>query len=713
MEAKSVTAQVGNQNIAIETGKMAKQADGSVVLRAGDSVVLVTAVSAKDRKEGLDFFPLTVDYQERLSAAGRIPGSFFRREGRLTERETLISRMIDRSCRPLFPEGYQNETQIIATVFSADNQYDTDVLALTGASFALAVSDIPFPFAFAGVRVGRVGGKFIANPSELEREQGDVDIVMAASRDAIFMVEGGAKEIDESTMVEALLFGQRAIEQLLDRQEELQREAGKPKRTFEKTSLAGGVSEKVRTAVYEKVREAYAHDQKHERYGLLSQIKKDVVAQLCAEGAELAGKEKDVKTALEDLKYEYMRRMITHEGRRIGGRKTDQVRSISSEVGLLPRAHGSALFTRGETQGLVTTTLGTSDDEQRMESLKGQSFRKFLLHYNFPPYSVGEVKPLRGAGRREIGHGMLAERALRSVLPPDDKFPYTIRVVSDVLESNGSSSMATVCGGCLSLMDAGVPISSPVAGIAMGLIKEDGRIAILSDILGDEDHLGDMDFKVCGTAKGITSIQMDIKITGVDKQILTDALNQARTGRLHILSEMSKAIEKPRADISKYAPKITTIRIPVSRIKDVIGPGGKVIKDIIARTGATIDIEDDGTVAIASANSESVDQAIKMIRALTQEAEVGKIYLGTVRRIMEFGAFVEIFPGTDGLVHISDLANSRVKKVEDVLKEGDEVLVKVVSVDRSGKIRLSRKEALAEQAAQGDRKGQPAPQAKA
>ncbi|HYV64607.1 MAG TPA: polyribonucleotide nucleotidyltransferase, partial [Myxococcales bacterium] len=466
-------------------------------------------------------------------------------------------------------------------------------------------------------------------------------------------------------------------------------------------------------AVFEKVREAYAQDQKHERYGQLAQIKKDVVDQLCAEGAEFQGKDKDVKAALEDLKYEYMRRMITHEARRIGGRRNDEIRPISCEVGLLPRAHGSALFTRGETQALVTTTLGTSEDEQRMESLKGQSFRKFMLHYNFPPYSVGEVKPLRGAGRREIGHGMLAERALRSVLPADDKFPYTIRVVSDILESNGSSSMATVCGGCLSLMDAGVPISAPVAGIAMGLIKEEGRIAILSDILGDEDHLGDMDFKVCGTGKGITSIQMDIKITGVDKQILTDALNQARAGRLHILAEMAKAIEKPRADISKYAPKITTIRIPVSRIKDVIGPGGKVIKDIIARTGATIDIEDDGSVAIASPSSEGVDQAIKMIRALTQEAEVGKIYLGTVRRIMEFGAFVEIFPGTDGLVHISDLANSRVKKVEDVLKEGDEVLVKVVSVDRSGKIRLSRKEALAEQAAAGDGKGQPAPQAKA
>src|SRR5207302_4739559 len=523
MEAKTVTSQVGNQSISVETGKMAKQADGSVVVRAGDGVVLVTAVSAKDRKEGLDFFPLTVDYQERLSAAGRIPGSFCRREGRLTERETLISRLIDRSCRPLFPEGYQNETQIIATVFSADNQYDTDVLALTGASFALAMSDVPFPFAFAGVRVGRVGGKFIANPSELEREQGDVDVIMAASRDAIFMVEGGAKEIDENTMIEALLFGQRAIEELLDGQERLRKEVGKPKRSFEKTPLAEGVAQRVRDAVAQRVGEAYRLDVKHERYGRLSEIKKEVVAQLCAEGAPYAGKEKDVKTALEDLKYDHMRRMITHEGRRIGGRRNDQVRSIWCEVGLLPRAHGSALFTRGETQGLVTTTLGTSDDEQRMESLKAQSFRKFMLHYNFPPYSVGEVKPLRGAGRREIGHGILAERALRAVLPTDDKFPYTLRVVSDILESNGSSSMATVCGGCLSLMDAGVPISAPVAGIAMGLIKEEGRIAILSDILGDEDHLGDMDIKVCGTATGITSIHVDIKITRVYKQFLPDA----------------------------------------------------------------------------------------------------------------------------------------------------------------------------------------------
>ncbi|HUJ28318.1 MAG TPA: polyribonucleotide nucleotidyltransferase, partial [Myxococcales bacterium] len=480
MEAMTVSAQVGNQQISIETGKLAKQADGSVVLRAGDSMVLVTAVSQKEPKPGFDFFPLTVDYQERLSAAGRIPGSFFRREGRLTERETLTSRLIDRSLRPLFPEGYQNDTQVIATVFSADNQHDTDVLALTGASFAMAVSDIPFPFQFAGVRVGRVGGKLVANPSEEERAQSDIDIVMAANRDSIFMVEGGGKEVGETDMIEALLFGQRAIEPLLQAQEQMAKTIAKQKRSFEKVPLAEGVAARVREVASEKVKAAYALNEKHERYGQLSQIKKDVVAQLCAAGAPFEGKDKDVKTALEDLKYEYMRRMITHEGRRIGGRDTRTVRRISSEVGLLPRAHGSALFTRGETQGLVTTTLGTAEDEQRMESLKGQSFRKFMLHYNFPPYSVGEVKPLRGAGRREIGHGMLAERALRAVLPADDKFPYTIRVVSDILESNGSSSMATVCGGCLSLMDAGVPIAAPVAGIAMGLIKEEDKIAILS-----------------------------------------------------------------------------------------------------------------------------------------------------------------------------------------------------------------------------------------
>src|SRR4051812_7870155 len=710
-EAMTVTAQVGNQSISIDTGRLAKQADGSVVMRSGDSMVLVTAVSAKEPKLGFDFFPLTVDYQERLSAAGRIPGSFFRREGRLTERETLISRLIDRSLRPLFPEGYQHDTQVIATVFSADPAYDTDVLALTGASLSMAVSDIPFPFQFAGVRVGRVGGQFVANPSEEERAQSDIDVIMAANRDSIFMVEGGGKEVSENDMIEALLFGQRAIEPLLKAQEQLARSVNKAKRTFEKVPLADGVAARVRDAGLEKVRAAYTKHDKHERYGQLSQIKKDVVAELCAAGAPFEGKEKDVKTALEDLKYEHMRRMITHDGQRIGGRDTKTVRKISCEVGILARAHGSALFTRGETQGLVTTTLGTADDEQRMESLKGQSFRKFMLHYNFPPYSVGEVKPLRGAGRREIGHGVLAERALRAMLPADDKFPYTIRVVSDILESNGSSSMATVCGGALSLMDAGVPIASPVAGIAMGLIKEQDKIAILSDILGDEDHLGDMDFKVCGTAKGITSIQMDIKITGVTREIITTALEQARKGRLHILEQMAKSLPESRKEISKYAPRITVIKIRPERIKDVIGPGGKVIKDIIARTGCSVNIDDNGDVAIASSNQTAVEAAIKMVQALTQEAEVGRIYLGTVRKITDFGAFVELFPGTDGLVHISELSDKRVKSVEDVVKEGEEVLVKVVSVDRAGKIRLSRKEALAAKDGNATPAPQPAPKA--
>src|SRR5437868_561165 len=694
MDAKTVTAKVGNQTITVETGALAKQADGSVVLRAADSVVLVTAVSAKEKKEGLDFFPLTVDYQERLSAAGRIPGSFFRREGRLTERETLISRLIDRSCRPLFPEGYQHDTQIIATVFSADNQYDTDVLALTGASYALAVSDIPFPFAFAGVRVGRVGGKLIANPSEEERTQGDLDVIMAASRDSIFMVEGGAKEIDENTMIEALLFGQRAIEELLDGQERLRKEVGKPKRSFEKTPLAEGVAQRVRDAVAQRVGEAYRLDVKHERYGRLSEIKKEVVAQLCAEGAPYAGKEKDVKTALEDLKYDHMRRMITHEGRRIAGRKNDEIRSISSQVGLLPRAHGSALFTRGETQALVTTTLGTSDDEQRMESLKGQSFRKFMLHYSFPPYSVGEVKMLRGAGRREIGHGLLAERALRAMLPPDDKFPYTIRVVSDILESNGSSSMATVCGGCLSLMDAGVPIAAPVAGIAMGLITEDDKIAILSDILGDADHLGDMDFKVCGTEQGVTALQMDIKIAGITAQLMRQALAQAREGRLHILGRMRAALAAPREQMSPFAPRIYTLKIKPDKIREIIGPGGKVIRDIVATCGVKMDVQDDGTVTIASSDEASAKKAIERVNQITEEVEIGKLYLGKVRKIMDFGAFVEVLPGVDGLVHISQLAHHRVKAVTDEVKEGDEILVKVLEVDRQGKIRLSRKEAM-------------------
>jgi len=699
-------AKVGDREISLETGKVAKQADGSIWIRHGDSIVLVTVVSAKEKKEGIDFFPLTVDYQEKLFAAGKVPGSFFRREGRPTEKETVTSRVIDRSCRPLFPEGYGNETQIIATVISFDQENDTDVLALTGASAALQASDVPFHGPIAGVRVARANGQFIANPTLAQRAEADLDIVMAASRDAIVMVEGGGQEVDETVMIDALLFGQAAVQPLLDAQDRIAKAVGKAKRSFAPPLNDEGLRARVKALTWEKVKEAYGRHEKHDRYGRLSEIKKELLEALKAEAggdpqrlAAVLVREKEIKGYYEDVKYEYMRKMITEEGRRIGGRGPADIRLITSEVGILPRVHGSALFTRGETQALVATTLGTAEDEQRVEMLTGMVFKKFMLHYNFPPFSVGEAKFLRGPGRREIGHGALAERALRAVLPPEDKFPYTVRIVSDIMESNGSSSMASVCGGCLSLMDAGVPIRAPVAGIAMGLIKEGEKIAILSDILGDEDHLGDMDFKVCGTDAGITSIQMDIKIGGVTRQILESALAQARDGRKHILREMTRALGQPRGDISAYAPRITTIRIRPERIKDVIGPGGKVIKDITARTGCSINIEDDGSISIASPNQTQVDAAIKMIKNLTQEAEVGRIYTGTVRKIVEFGAFVEIFPGTDGLIHVSELSDKKVRNVSDVLQEGEEVLVKVVSVDRQGKIRLSRKEALAEAAA--------------
>ncbi|ABS25354.1 polyribonucleotide nucleotidyltransferase [Anaeromyxobacter sp. Fw109-5] len=715
------TARVGAQEILLETGKVAKQAHGSVWVRMGDSIVLVTVVSAAEKKEGIDFFPLTVDYQEKLFAAGRVPGSFFRREGRPTEKETLTSRIVDRSCRPLFAEGYPNETQIIATVISFDQENDTDVLALTGASAALHLSDIPFNGPIAGVRVGRVNGQFVANPTLAQRAEADLDVIMAASRDAIVMVEGGAKEVSEQVMVDALLFGQAAVRELLDAQDALRKATGdKPRRAFDPPKNDVALREKVKALTWEKVKEAYARNEKHDRYGRLSEIKKELLQALKEEAAgdaqklaAIALREKEIKGYYEDVKYEYMRKMITDERRRIGGRGEADIRKITSEVGLLPRVHGSSLFTRGETQALVATTLGTAEDEQRVEMLTGMVFKRFMLHYNFPPFSVGEVKFLRSPGRREIGHGALAERALRQVMPPEDKFPYTVRIVSDIMESNGSSSMASVCGGCLSLMDAGVPIKAPVAGIAMGLIKEGEKIAILSDILGDEDHLGDMDFKVCGTAEGITSIQMDIKIGGVTREILERALAQAADGRKHILGEMAKAIATPRESISAYAPRITTIKIRPERIKDIIGPGGKTIKDITARTGTSINIEDDGSVSIASPSQDKVEAAIKMIRSLTQEAEIGKTYLGTVRKIAEFGAFVELFPGTDGLIHISELSDKRVKSVSDVLSEGEEVLVKVISVDRAGKIRLSRKEALAEAAGKkpegaAETKGEPA-----
>jgi polyribonucleotide nucleotidyltransferase len=707
------SVKIGDSELTLERGKLAKQADGSVTVRYGDTILLVTAVSAREKKD-VDFLPLTVEYQEKLYSAGRIPGSYFRREGRLTEKETLTSRLVDRSCRPLFPEGYGYEIQVIAGVISSDPNNEGDIHGITGASAALMCSDIPFNGPIAGIRVGRINGQLVANPSQKQRETSDLDLIMACSKEAIVMVEGGADEISEADMMKALEFGFQSVQPAIRLQEEMRRELGVQTRKWE--AFAGPSDElrqKMRGYAMEGIAKGYGIADKGQRYSSLSEAKKAAVTKLKEElgAAYTPAIEKQAKQVVEDLKYDHMRQMVVNGGR-IGERKHDEIRKITCEVGLLPRVHGSALFTRGETQALVAVTLGTSEDEQRVELLTGQHFRRFMLHYNFPPFSVNETKPLRGPGRREIGHGALAERALRGMMPASEKFPYTVRVVSDILESNGSSSMASVCGGTLSLMDAGVPIKAPVAGIAMGLVKEGDKIAILSDILGDEDHLGDMDFKVCGTKGGITSIQMDIKITGLTTEIMSRALEQARVGRLHILGKMLETIAESRKEISPYAPKITTIQIRPEFIKNVIGPGGKVIKDIIARTGCAINIEDNGKVDIASNNSESVQQAISMIQALTREAEVGKIYLGTVRKIAEFGAFVELFPGTDGLIHISELSDKRVKNVSDVLKEGDEVMVKVISIDKTGKIRLSRKEALADRAAQAGGTPPPAPEAK-
>ncbi len=692
---------VGDRELSIETGRMAKQADGSIVLKYGETMLLATIVSAKDRKD-VDFMPLTVEYKENLYAAGKIPGSFFKREGRLSEKETLTCRIVDRSCRPLFPEGYAYETQLIINVISADNVNDPDILALTAGSAAIWTSNVPFNFPIAGVRVGRVEGKLIVNPTLKQREVSDIDLVVACSSEAIVMVEGGAEQVAEPEIMKAMQFAFEACQPIIKLQHELRTALGVKVREYEKSpSHPEELKAKVRALTWDGIKAGYGIAVKHDRYNALSKVKKEALGKLKAELGDAAYTPKlelAAKAIYEDLKYEYMRG-LTVDGGRIGGRKHDEVRAITIEMGALPRTHGSSLFTRGETQALVTTTLGTRDDEQRMEQLNGMFFRKFMLHYNFPPFSVGETKPLRGPGRREIGHGALAERALKNMLPSSDKFPYTIRIVSDILESNGSSSMASVCGGCLSLMDAGVPIKEPVAGIAMGLVKEGDKVAILSDILGDEDHLGDMDFKVCGTKNGITSVQMDIKITGLTMDIMLRAMEQARVGRLHILGKMLEAMPASRKEISQYAPRITSIMIRQEFIKNVIGPGGKVIKDIIAKTGCSVNIDDSGKVDIASSDSEAVKQAVAMIQALTREAEVGKVYLGTVRKIAEFGAFVEIFPGTDGLIHISELSDKRVKAVTDIVKEGDEVMVKVISIDKAGKIRLSRKEALADRAA--------------
>jgi polyribonucleotide nucleotidyltransferase len=691
---KNSSIEINGKSLSVETGRIAKQANGSAVVTLGETVVLVTAVSTDQIREGIDFLPLTVEYQEMSYAGGRIPGNFFRRDmGRPGEKETLTSRLIDRPLRPLFPDNYYYETQVIATVLSTDKENEADVLAMLGASTALEISDIPFAGPIAGVRVGRVDGRFIANPTLSEQVESDINLIVACNRSGILMVESGSLFVSESDMIEAIFFGQEAMQPMLDMQESLKNEIGKPKRVIP----TGTVNEEIRKKVSEigtpLLQDVVTTADKMLRQEKGRQAHNKIQDALNETYEDM---ESEVSEAVHDLEKKMIRQMILEEGKRIDGRAFTEVRPIECVVGLLPRVHGSALFTRGETQAMVLTTLGTERDEQRMESIYGDHFRSFILHYNFPPYSVGEAKRLSGPGRREIGHGALARRALVPVLPKNEDFKYSIRVVSEILESNGSSSMASVCGGCLSLMDAGVPVKEAVAGVAMGLVSDGSKVVVLTDIIGDEDHYGDMDFKVTGTRDGITALQMDIKIEGITREVLEKALDQAKEGRIFILDEMNKAISKSRDQISEYAPIISTVKIKPEKVRVLIGPGGKTIREITNTSGARIDVDDEGTVTVSSADREISDAAIRMINEIIQEAEVDKLYMGKVVKIMDFGAFVEIFPGTDGLVHISQLARERVEKVTDVLKEGDEVLVKVLEVDNNGKIRLSRKAALGE-----------------
>jgi len=689
-----VEKELAGRKLVLEVGEIAKQANGAALVWYGETVVLVTAVMAPEVREGIDFVPLTVDYREKAYAAGKIPGGFFKREGRPSEREVLTSRLIDRPIRPLFPKGFGQETQVIAMVLSADTENDPDVLAMIGASTALTVSDIPFQGPIGAVRVGRIAGEFVINPTRQQQSLSDLDLVIAGVDEGIVMVEGSGREVSEAVLIEGLEVGHQVIREIIALQRDLRETAGKPKLPAAADAGDATFVQRIRELATPWVRDAIRIAEKQVRERRMSEVLAEVLmamSDLSPEQTLLVPK------LIETLEREQMRTMILEEGIRADGRRTDEIRPISIRVGVLPRTHGSALFTRGETQALVVSTLGTSTDEQIVDELEGKSSKAFMLHYNFPPFSVGEVSPMRGPGRREIGHGALAERSVAPVLPSNETFPYTIRVVSDILESNGSSSMATICGATLALMDAGVPILAPVAGIAMGLISEPGRgIAVLSDILGLEDHLGDMDFKVAGTPTGVTGFQLDVKVGGVDTTILRGAIEQARRGRLWVLEKMAAVIAMPRTQLSTHAPRIITIRINPDKIREVIGPGGKVIRGIIEKTGANIDIEDDGRINIASADEQAARAAIEMIRGITAEAEIGKIYRGKVKKITDFGAFVEILPGTDGLVHISQIAEQRVKSVSDVLKEGEEVMVKVLEIDKQGRVKLSRREALRE-----------------
>ena len=685
------SVKVGDKEITIETGRIAKQAAGSVLVSCGETMVLVTVCGNKEARPGAPFFPLTVDYVEKTYAAGKIPGGFFKREGRLRDHEVLTSRLIDRPCRPLFPDGYMCETQVIATVMSADGSNQSDVLAMVGASAAIHISPLPWGGPIAGVRVARVDGKLIANPTYQEQENSECELIIAASKDAIVMVEGEANEMSEEDLIAAIQFGHESVQGVLELIEKIREAVGQEKWPFTPPKRGEKIDARVKEVGLQKVIEACNIADKHPRYGRFSEIKKEVVAELATEFPDLEG---DIKGAYEDLRYNTMRGQVLDDRRRVDGRDYKTVRPIAIEVSLLPRVHGSSLFTRGETQGIVTTTLGTRQDEQKIDGLIDEYWKPFLLHYNFPPYSVGETKFLRGPGRREVGHGTLAERALTKVLPSREDFPYTMRIVSEITESNGSSSMATVCGGSLAMMDAGVPIKAPVAGVAMGLIMEGEKYAVLTDILGDEDHLGDMDFKVCGTDKGITAIQMDIKIAGLKQEIMHEALEQAREGRLHILGKMNEVMATHRPELSKYAPRIETLKVKPDQIRVVIGPGGKMIKAITEQTGAKIDITDDGTVSIASPDGEALKKAIEIIESLTLEPEIGTKYKGIVRRVENYGAFLEIAPGKDGLLHITDMDWGFVEKVADVMDLGDEVEVMISDIDREGRIRLSRKALL-------------------
>lgn len=687
----AVELDVAGRRLRLETGRVAKQAGGAVWASYADTVVLATAVASQTVKPGIDFLPLTVDYQEKAYAAGKIPGGYFKREGRPSEKEVLTSRLIDRPLRPLFPDGYYFETQVIASVLSADKTGSSDVIGITAASAALAVSDIPFNGPVAGVKIGRVDGRFVINPDLDTLERSDLHLVVAGTADAVMMVEGGANELPEAVMIEAIELAHEEIRKIVAKIVELQTLAGKPKRPVVNEQIDPALREAVRALAAGPIRDAILIPNKTARQERLDQILGETIEKLKSDDPN---RERHVKLVFHSLEYSEVRNMILEKGVRADGRGPADIRPITCEVGVLPRTHGSALFTRGETQSLAVVTLGTTEDEQRVDALEGEYSRTFMLHYNFPPFSVGEARPLRSPGRREVGHGALAERALKPVIPSKETFPYTLRIVSDILESNGSSSMATVCGGTMALMDAGVPIKEPVAGIAMGLIKEGDRVMVLSDILGLEDHLGDMDFKVTGTKHGVTALQMDIKIAGITPALMRQALDQARVGRLHILVRMLEALSGPRANLSPFAPRIFTMKVKQDKIREVIGPGGKTIRSIIAECGVKINVEDSGVISIAAVDEASAKKAMDMINKLTEEIEVGKIYLGTVRKIMDFGAFVEVLPGTDGLVHISQLAHHRVKSVSDEVSEGDQILVKVLEIDKQGKIRLSRKEAM-------------------